>query len=357
VSPVADALVADGLPRPLPDPDAQMRVASKGVVEAPELALERRLAPSGVSVGRNLRSFGVALLFVVLPPRGLRDRTAHRHDLLRLRGARMIASSIGAGRPEGGATQGAGTTGPRPRDFPLPPLRALSQVGEQLAGRSAGRATPDTADGGGVCVSSAGRGVALAIAGPSAARTQGAALGRAEHPRTRERRREIAGVDGRVCADAEEMRPTHKTEDAAARRKVERPSETPGDPQLDEAEPKHLWPSAAASGARRPVEETLAATPSRLSLRSASLRALWVTGARPERVMQLGHAPISTGPAILAPWIPTTSSASGQVRQDELQAQDAGGVEDGRRDEGRSSRPFASSNGGVPATSDKGEVA
>jgi hypothetical protein len=65
VRPVADAILADTR-RPLRDPEAEVGDATQGVVQVPERRLERRVAASGASVGRNLASFGVALLFVVL---------------------------------------------------------------------------------------------------------------------------------------------------------------------------------------------------------------------------------------------------------------------------------------------------
>ena len=65
MSPLAGQLVADARPR-LPDPDAPTGVAPEGPTAAPAPSVERRFAASGVSVGRNLLSFAVALLFVVL---------------------------------------------------------------------------------------------------------------------------------------------------------------------------------------------------------------------------------------------------------------------------------------------------
>jgi hypothetical protein len=103
---------------------------------------------------------------------------------------------------------------------------------QQLAGRSAGRAAPTPADRGGLSsVPSAGPRVTLASAGPSAARTQGAALG------------------GAKC----------KPEDAVARSV-----------------------SAAARGAWGPAEGTHGrAAVKALACGSASLRALRVTAAQP----------------------------------------------------------------------------
>jgi hypothetical protein len=133
-----------------------------------------------------------------------------------------------------------------------------------FASRSAGRATPTPADQGGLSgVPSAGPGVTLASAGPSVARTQAAALGGAEHPRTRKLGRKIPSDYWSARAGAEKMRPA-LSEDAA-RRSV----------------------SAAARGAVGPAEGTHGcAAVKALACGSASLRALRVTAAQP------GGAPV-----------------------------------------------------------------
>jgi hypothetical protein len=79
----------------------------------------------------------------------------------------------------------------------------------------------------------------------------------AEHPRTRERGREISGRDGRGLAGAEEMRPAVASEDAAARRKSERAGSRSVVLLRSERWAQHLCVPGAASGVLGRVEGTL----------------------------------------------------------------------------------------------------